>query len=61
VDDLYLTFFFLLETGDVITHINEKPIRSALDVYKSLETAKELRLTLCRRSQVMKLSVVPDD
>jgi len=51
-----------LQTGDVITHINDQPIHASRDVYKILEgTSSPLKLRICRAKQNnITVSVYPE-
>ncbi|CAG0913725.1 unnamed protein product [Notodromas monacha] len=47
--------------GDIVTHINGKPIRSAVDVYEMLEKSSKLTMTLCRKAAIMTLTIFPEE
>ncbi|KAF2901889.1 hypothetical protein ILUMI_04290, partial [Ignelater luminosus] len=52
-----------LQPGDIVTQINNIPIRSANDVYSVLADAKSgsLKMTIVRFGRAIELSVVPED
>ncbi|XP_043265800.1 serine protease HTRA2, mitochondrial [Colletes gigas] len=50
-----------LQVGDIITHVNGEEVASAVNIYKALETAKILKLTVVRRMQVLNLKIEPED
>lgn len=49
-----------LRPGDVITHINEQPIRAAADVYRLLDGSEQLVVTLRRHHETRRLRVSPE-
>ena len=49
-----------LKPGDVITHINEQPIRAAADVYKLLDGSEQLVVTVRRHNETRRLRVAPE-
>jgi len=49
-----------LQPGDILVKINDAPITSATDVYRALETAQDLRVTVVRKHQTIILTVVPE-
>ncbi|CAB0038720.1 unnamed protein product [Trichogramma brassicae] len=50
-----------LKPGDIITHVNGNPIKSSTDIYKILEKAGSVVMTLVRGGAVIKLEVQPED
>ncbi|XP_058808013.1 serine protease HTRA2, mitochondrial [Phymastichus coffea] len=50
-----------LKPGDIITHVNGEPIRSSTDIYKILEKAGSILITLIRSGVVLQLEVQPED
>ena len=49
-----------LKPGDVITHINEQPIRSAADVYRLLDGTEQLVVTVRRHTETRRFRVAPE-
>jgi len=49
-----------VEPGDIVTHINKKPILGVADVYEKLEGQEDLQLTLVRKNQVISVVVIPE-
>ncbi|KAF0312968.1 Serine protease HTRA2, mitochondrial [Amphibalanus amphitrite] len=49
-----------LKPGDVITHINDQPIRAAADVYRLLDGSDQLVVTVRRHSETRRLRVAPE-
>ena len=50
-----------VQTGDIITHVNDEPVMSASNIYKAVESTKILRLTIIRKMGVLHLRVEPED
>lgn len=52
-----------LQPGDIVTHIDGQPIKSANDVYTVLQQtkAKELKMSVSRHGRNINLIVVPED
>lgn len=50
-----------VQTGDIITHVNDEPVMSASNIYKAVESSKVLRLTVIRKMGVLHLKVEPED
>ncbi|KZC11170.1 Serine protease HTRA2, mitochondrial, partial [Dufourea novaeangliae] len=50
-----------LQSGDIITHVNDEPVLNALNIYKAIETSKDLKLTVVRGVQVLQLRIEPED
>ncbi|XP_033633425.1 serine protease HTRA2, mitochondrial-like [Asterias rubens] len=50
-----------MKAGDIVTHINGKPVKSATDVYNSVLSNKEVEIAVVRRSQTLTIKLVPDE
>ncbi len=50
-----------MKAGDIVTHINGKPVHSATDVYNSVLSNKEMEIAVVRRSQTLTIKLVPDE
>lgn len=44
-----------------MTHVNEVPVLSALDIYKVLEKSGALKLIVIRNGEVFKVNVDPEE
>ncbi|XP_071827288.1 serine protease HTRA2, mitochondrial-like [Apostichopus japonicus] len=49
-----------LKAGDVITHMDSQPIKSAEDVYRVVHASKPINVTIVRGREVIKVKVTPD-
>lgn len=47
--------------GDIITHINNEPVASSRDVYRSLEHKGDLVMVVVRNGQRYKVIVSPEE
>ncbi|XP_033324772.2 HTRA2-related serine protease [Megalopta genalis] len=50
-----------LQPGDIITHVNDEAVISTVNIYKSIEASKILKLTIVRQMQVLHLMIEPED
>lgn len=52
-----------IQRGDIVTHIDGKPIRGAQDVYEVLRQAKSknLRMSVQRNGKSFELTIHPED
>ncbi|XP_076240591.1 HTRA2-related serine protease [Calliopsis andreniformis] len=50
-----------LQTGDIITHVNDEPVLGATNIYKAVESSKLLRLTVIRKMEVLHLRIEPEE
>ena len=58
---LYLFFSGGLRPGDVITQINGNEIASSSDIYRLVEEQSELKVTVKRGSDTVKLTVIAEE
>lgn len=50
-----------LQSGDIITHVNDETVTSAINIYKAIDSSKILNLTVVRQMQVLRLAIEPED
>ena len=52
-----------IKAGDIITHINDKEVKSANDIYNLVQAKQELTATIVRgpTAEVMKVKVIPEE
>lgn len=52
-----------LQPGDIVTHINGKPVKHSNDIYTILSETQSrvLRMTVVRFGQRVEVSVTPED
>ena len=50
-----------MKPGDIVTHINDKPVHGASNVYSALETSQHLHMTVYRGHQKINIKVTPED
>ncbi|XP_003695979.1 serine protease HTRA2, mitochondrial [Apis florea] len=50
-----------LQAGDIITQVNDEPVVSSASIYKAIEAAKILRMTVIRGLEVLHLRIEPEE
>nr|CAD7424390.1 unnamed protein product [Timema monikensis] len=50
-----------LKPGDIVTHINNKPVKGANDIYMALESAKYLSMMVVRENKRFEVTVIPEE
>ncbi|XP_030841790.1 serine protease HTRA2, mitochondrial-like [Strongylocentrotus purpuratus] len=50
-----------LKAGDIITHINDQPIKSSQELYDRVQAKESLKVTAVRGKETMKLTITPEE
>nr|CAD7604903.1 unnamed protein product [Timema genevievae] len=50
-----------LKPGDIVTHINNKPVKGANDIYMALEAGKPLVMMVVRENKRFEVTVIPEE
>nr|CAD7263231.1 unnamed protein product [Timema shepardi] len=50
-----------LKPGDIVTHINNNPVKGANDIYTALESAKSLVMMVVRENRRFEVTVIPEE
>ncbi|XP_076165943.1 HTRA2-related serine protease isoform X2 [Ptiloglossa arizonensis] len=54
-------YFGGMQRGDIITHINGKPVINVSDIYDAIDTSQILRITLIRETQPLEINIRLED
>lgn len=50
-----------LKAGDIITHINDQPVKSSQELYDRVQAKESLKVTAVRGKETMKLTITPEE